>query len=60
MLVFTGRVGSAYETSDTGKATRLIMALADRANEYVEAQAPWSLKKQEGKEEEVRRVCQEG
>jgi len=50
-------IAAAYEKSDTGKATRLIMALADRANEYVEAKAPWALKKQAGKEEEVREVC---
>jgi methionyl-tRNA synthetase len=50
-------VADAYEAGDTGRATRLIMALADRANEYVEEKAPWALKKQEGKEEEVREVC---
>jgi methionyl-tRNA synthetase len=50
-------IADAYEASDTGKATRLIMALADRANEYVEEKAPWALKKQEGKGEEVREVC---
>ena len=36
---------------------REVMALADRANEFVEAKAPWALRKQEGKEEEVREVC---
>ena len=33
------------------------MGLADRANEFVEAGAPWALKKQEGKEEEIRVIC---
>ncbi len=33
------------------------MALADRANEYVESQAPWSLRKQPGNEGRVRAVC---
>ena len=50
-------IAAAYEACDTGKVTRTVMALADRANEYVEAKAPWSLRKQEGMEEEVRRVC---
>ena len=50
-------IAEAYEACDTNKVTRVVMALADRANEYVEAGAPWSLKKQEGKEEEVRQVC---
>jgi methionyl-tRNA synthetase len=48
---------AAYEACDTAKVTRIVMALADRANEYVEAQAPWALKKEPGKEAEVRAVC---
>ncbi len=50
-------IAAAYEARDTGRATRLVMALADRANEYVEARAPWTLRKQEGSEEELRQVC---
>ncbi len=50
-------IAAAYEARDTGRATRLVMALADRANEYVEGRAPWSLRKQEGREEELRAVC---
>ena len=52
-----GEIALAYEACDTGKVTRLVMALADRANEYVEARAPWKLRKQEGAEEELSRVC---
>ena len=50
-------IAQAYEACDSNKVTRIVMGLADRANEYVEAAAPWTLKKQEGKEEEIRRVC---
>jgi len=50
-------IAEAYEARDTNRAARLVMALADRANEYVEAKAPWTLRKQDGKEEEVRAVC---
>jgi len=50
-------IAQAYEVCDTNKVTRIVMGLADRANEYVEAGAPWALKKQEGKEEEIRQVC---
>jgi methionyl-tRNA synthetase len=50
-------IAEAYEQCDTNKVTRIVMGLADRANEYVEAGAPWALKKQEGKEEEIRQVC---
>ena len=49
-------IAKAYEEFDFAKAMRTIMALADRANEYVDREAPWSLAKQPGKEEEVKRV----
>jgi methionyl-tRNA synthetase len=51
------QIAAAYEACDTNKVTRLVMALADRANEYVEEKAPWTLKKQPGREQEVREVC---
>ena len=51
------QIAAAYEACDTGRACRIVMGLADRANEYVEAKAPWALRKQPGKEEEVRAVC---
>lgn len=50
-------IAAAYEACDTNRVTRIVMGLADRANEYVEAGAPWALKKEKGKEEEVRRIC---
>jgi methionyl-tRNA synthetase len=50
-------LAAAYEDCDTNRVCRAVMALADRANEYVEAKAPWALRKQPGKEDEVRAVC---
>ncbi|MEM9175665.1 MAG: methionine--tRNA ligase subunit beta, partial [Myxococcota bacterium] len=50
-------IAAAYEALDTGKAMRLIMGLADRANEFVESKAPWALKKDESKQEELAQVC---
>jgi methionyl-tRNA synthetase len=50
-------LAAAYEAGDTNRVTRVVMALADRANEYVEAKAPWSLRKQEGRRDELLRVC---
>jgi methionyl-tRNA synthetase len=50
-------IAAAYEAGDTGRVTRIAMGLADRANEYVEAKAPWTLRKQPGREGEVRDVC---
>ena len=50
-------IAETYEACDTGKVTRLVMALADRANEYVEARAPWTLRKRGDAQEELRDVC---
>lgn len=50
-------IAAAYEARDSGKAMRLIMALADRANEFVEAREPWNLKKDPEKAEELLEVC---
>jgi len=50
-------IAAAYEDCDTNRVCRTVMALADRANEYVEAKAPWALRKQPGKQDEVRAVC---
>ena len=37
-------IAAAYEACDYNRAMRLIMALADRANQYVDAAAPWKLR----------------
>ncbi len=36
------------------------MALADRANQYIDANKPWVLAKQAGKEQAVQNVCSVG
>ena len=50
-------IAAAYENCDYGKAMRLIMELADRANPFVENAQPWVLKKEPGKECELQDVC---
>jgi len=50
-------IAEAYESLDTNRAMRLIMGLADRANEFVESRAPWNLKKDASKETELVEVC---
>ncbi len=52
-----GEIAEAYESWDFARVTRLVMALADRANEFVDRAQPWALAKQPGKEEEVQRAC---
>ncbi|WP_434625680.1 methionine--tRNA ligase [Pseudomonas sp. Z1-29] len=50
-------IAEAYESRDFARAMREIMALADRANAWIADKAPWSLAKQEGKQEEVQAIC---
>ncbi|MDJ0974411.1 MAG: methionine--tRNA ligase [Planctomycetota bacterium] len=50
-------IRDAYEGFEYAQAMRRIMALADRANEYVEAEAPWALKKDPEKAEALQDVC---
>ena len=38
-------IAAAYEEGDFNQAMRRVMALADKANEWVEQAAPWALKK---------------
>lgn len=49
-----------YENRDFGRAVREIMALADRANQYIDEKKPWALAKIEGREQEVHAVCSVG
>ncbi|WP_271273890.1 methionine--tRNA ligase [Aliamphritea hakodatensis] len=53
-------IAAAYEAREYGKAMREIMALADKANQYIDAAEPWVLAKQEGKEQDVQDCCTMG
>jgi len=53
-------IAQHYENRDFGKAMREVMALADLANEYIAAQAPWSLAKEEGTAQQVLDICSLG
>ncbi len=53
-------IAAAYEACDTASAVRDIMALADRANQYIDSRKPWNLAKQPDQADEVQRVCTQG
>ncbi|WP_295447805.1 methionine--tRNA ligase [uncultured Thiodictyon sp.] len=53
-------IADAYEQREYSRAVREIMALADRANQYIDEQAPWVLAKQPGREAELQGVCTMG
>jgi methionyl-tRNA synthetase len=50
-------IAGFYETREFGKALREVMALADRANQYVDREKPWDLAKQAGAEARLHEVC---
>ncbi len=53
-------IAATYESRDTAAAIRDIMALADRANQYIDLRKPWALAKQPGSAPEVQSICTQG
>jgi methionyl-tRNA synthetase len=49
-----------FEAREYSRAIRRIMALADRANQYIDEHKPWIRAKQPGAEAEVVAVCTQG
>ena len=52
-------IAECYESREYAKALRDTMALADIVNEYVDANKPWELAKQEGQDARLHEVCSE-
>jgi methionyl-tRNA synthetase len=50
-------IASDYDAGDFSAAMRKIMALADKANRYIDEKSPWTLRKDPTKADEVRQVC---
>ena len=53
-------IADAYEAREFSRAIREIMALADKANRYVDDKAPWVIAKQEGADALLQDVCSVG
>ncbi|MDH5765503.1 MAG: methionine--tRNA ligase, partial [Gammaproteobacteria bacterium] len=53
-------IAEHYERREFSHAVRKIMALADRANQYIDEQEPWVRIKEEGREQEVQETCTQG
>jgi methionyl-tRNA synthetase len=51
------QIKNLYENLEFSKATREIMALADKANQYIDSKKPWVLIKEEGNEHIVQSIC---
>ena len=54
------QIAEFYEAREFGKAMREIMALADKANQYIDEKKPWLIAKQEGNDTELHAVCSMG
>lgn len=53
-------IAEHYEQLNFHRAVKEIMALADLANQYIDHHKPWSLAKEEGRENEVQLICTQG
>ena len=53
-------IAEAYNSRESGRAVREIMALADLANRYVDEQAPWVVAKEEGRDADLQAICSMG
>ena len=50
-------IAQHYEQREFGKAMREIMALADKANQYIDEKKPWTIAKLEGEDAQLHDVC---
>ena len=53
-------VAAHYEAREYGKAVRQVMALADKANQYIAARQPWVMAKADPAAAELQAVCSTG
>lgn len=53
-------IAELYEQRDFARAVREIMALADKANQYIAEQEPWALAKDDSKLPQVHEICSTG
>ena len=53
-------IAELYEHREYAKAMREIMALADKANQYIDERKPWLIAKEDGKDQELHDVCTMG
>lgn len=53
-------IAGHYENREYSKAMRMIMALADDANRYIEQKKPWQMIKNEAEVAKVQAVCTQG
>ena len=60
MIAEGDTIASLYEARDFQRAMREIIAVADRANQFIDDKKPWVMAKEEGREQEVQDACSVG
>jgi methionyl-tRNA synthetase len=53
-------IAEQFDAMNFSQATRLIMALADRANQYIDEKKPWVAAKDPARRDEVQAICSMG
>jgi methionyl-tRNA synthetase len=53
-------IAENYEKREFSRAVRDIMALADKANQYIDTAQPWVVAKEEGRDDELQAICSMG
>lgn len=60
LIAAKSEIAALYEADEFAKATRLIMSLADKANQYIAEQEPWVKIKDPDNADLVHQVCSDG
>ena len=60
MIAAGDTIADLYEDRDFQRAMREIIAVADRANQFIDDKKPWVMAKEEGREQEVQDACSVG
>ena len=55
-----GKIAASYESRRYSRAIRDVMALADRANQYIDAAKPWVLVRNDDTRDQVQSICTQG
>ncbi len=56
----SAEIAELFEQREYGKAVRRIMALADKANQYLNERKPWEIAKSDRKSPELQQICTTG
>ena len=51
------QISEAYQQREYGKAMRIIMKLADQANQYIDEKKPWQIAKQSPTDPTLQQIC---